>query len=61
MSVSNAKREAARAGLWLRGPEADAGRVVESDWPGGVVTAQAPESGSVVGPGPRAGGVDRPK
>ena len=51
MSTSQAKREADHAGLWLRGPEADAGPVVVSDMPTGVITAQAPESGSLVGPG----------
>ncbi|MGW5152677.1 PASTA domain-containing protein [Rhodococcus koreensis] len=51
MSPSQAKRGAARAGLWLRGPEADAGPIVESDMPTGVVTAQAPDAGSLVHPG----------
>ncbi|GAF46964.1 PASTA domain-containing protein [Rhodococcus wratislaviensis] len=51
MSPSRAKREAAHAGLWLRGPEADAGPIVESDMPTGVITAQTPEAGSLIHPG----------
>ncbi|MFC9766133.1 PASTA domain-containing protein [Rhodococcus jostii] len=48
MSPSRAKREADHAGLWLRGPEADAGPIVVSDMPTGVITARAPEAGSLV-------------
>ncbi|MDX5961826.1 PASTA domain-containing protein [Rhodococcus opacus] len=51
MSPSKAKRAADHAGLRLRGPEADAGPIVESDMPTGVITAQAPEPGSLVHPG----------
>ncbi|TQC45149.1 PASTA domain-containing protein [Rhodococcus sp. WS4] len=51
MSPSKAKREADHAGLWLRGPEADAGPIGKSDMPTGVITAQAPKSGSLVDPG----------
>lgn len=51
MSPSKAKRAAAHAGLWLRGPEADAGPLGKSDLPTGVITAQAPTPGSLVDPG----------
>ncbi|MBV6760564.1 hypothetical protein KV605_29430 [Rhodococcus opacus] len=51
MSPSKAKRAADHAGLWLRGPEADAGPLGKSDLHTGVITAQAPTSGSLVDPG----------
>ena len=51
MSPAEAKRAADHAELQLRGPEADAAPIVESDMPTGVITDQAPESGSLVGPG----------
>ncbi|TQC42493.1 PASTA domain-containing protein [Rhodococcus sp. WS4] len=50
MSPLQAKREANHAGLWLRGPEADAGPIGESELSTGVITAQAPEAGSLVHP-----------
>lgn len=59
MSPSRAKREADHAGLWLRGPEADAGPIVVSDMPTGVITARAPKRvrWSIRGPCSRCGSI----